>query len=80
MIKILIYNQYFLLGISGVDHLGYLPYNWNTEIDTLNLEKTEAETINQKRNFKKLYGPFLWMGFNCLKAKATTRRQFTLYH
>ena len=51
MIKILIYNQYFLLGISGVDHLGYLPYNWNTEIDTLNLEKTEAETINQKRNF-----------------------------
>ena len=20
---------------------------------------------------KKLYGPFLWMGFNCLKARAT---------
>ena len=26
---------------------------------------------------KKLYGPFLWMGLNCLKARATSRRQFT---
>ena len=26
----------------------------------------------------KLYGPFLWIGFNCLKARATSRRQFTL--
>ena len=26
---------------------------------------------------KKLYGPFLCMGFNCLKARATSRRQFT---
>ena len=34
-----------------------------------------------KKNFKKLYGPFfLWMGFNCLKATATSRRQFTFYH
>ena len=24
---------------------------------------------------KKFYGPFLWMGFNCLKARATSRRQ-----
>ena len=32
-------------------------------------------------NFKKkLHGPFLWMGFNCLKATATPRRQFTFYH
>ena len=29
---------------------------------------------------KKLYGPFSWMGFNCLKATATSRRQFTFYH
>ena len=28
---------------------------------------------------KKLYGPFLWMGFNCLKARATSRRQFMIY-
>ena len=26
---------------------------------------------------KKLYGPFLWMGFNCLKARATLSWQFT---
>ena len=29
---------------------------------------------------KKLYGSFLWMGFNCLKARATSRRQITFYH
>ena len=33
---------------------------------------------NKKK--KKLYGLFLWMGFNCLKARATSRRQFTFYH
>ena len=34
----------------------------------------------KKTNKQKLYGPFLWMGFNCLKASATSRRQFTFYH
>ena len=30
---------------------------------------------------KKLYGPFLlWMGINCLKATATSRRLFNFYH
>ena len=33
-----------------------------------------------KGNIKKLYGPFLWMGFNCLKATTTSRRQFIFYH
>ena len=28
----------------------------------------------------KLYGSFLWMGFNCLKATTTSGRQFTFYH
>ena len=28
----------------------------------------------------KLSGPFLWMGFNCLKGRAALRRQFTFYH
>ena len=27
-------------------------------------------------HFKKLHGPFLWLGFNCLKARVTSRRQF----
>ena len=39
-------------------------------------------------NFKKVsvgelwpvHGPFLWMGFNCLKARATSRMQFSFYH
>ena len=29
---------------------------------------------------KKLYDPFLWIEFHCLKARATSRRQFTFYH
>ena len=37
-----------------------------------------VKTFGEKN--KKLYGPFLWMGFNCLKATATLRRQFTFYH
>ena len=27
----------------------------------------------QKKSIKKLYGPFLWMGFNCLKATELLR-------
>ena len=33
-----------------------------------------------KKKKKKLYGPLLLMGCNCLKARATSRRQFTFYH
>ena len=33
-----------------------------------------------KQYGKKLYGPFLCMEFNCLKAAATSRRQLTFYH
>ena len=29
---------------------------------------------------KRLYDPFPWMGFNCLKARTTLRVQFTFYH
>ena len=32
------------------------------------------------KNFLKIYGPFWWMGFSCLKPSATSRRQFTFYH
>ena len=35
---------------------------------------SSSETMKDK---KKLYCPFLWMDFNCLKARATLRRQFT---
>ena len=40
----------------------------------------KAVKVPTKKKKKKLYGPFLWMGFNCLKARATSRRQFTFYH
>ena len=38
--------------------------------------------LYEKELFKKktLWLLFLWMGFNCLKATATSRRQFTFYH
>ena len=40
----------------------------------------QNKVLTRKKNLKKLYGPFLWMGFNCLKARATSRRQFAFYH
>ena len=39
--------------------------------------------LSKKSDFffkKKLYGPFLWIRFNCLKARANLRRQFNFYH
>ena len=36
--------------------------------------------IKNKWPKTKLYDPFFWMEFNCLKATATSRRQFTFYH
>ena len=41
--------------------------------------KSAWDEKNQKKS-KKRHGPFLWMGFNCLKNRATSRKQFTFYH
>ena len=46
-------------------------------IDFNQIQNLEQAGKNQN---KKLYGSFLWMGFNCLKAGATSSRQFTFYH
>ena len=35
--------------------------------------------IGTPKTFK-LYGPLSWMGFNCLEARVTSRRQFTFYN
>ena len=48
-------------------------------LDTVRLHTLVFLLVLVCLNFK-LYGPFLWMGFNCLKAAATSRRQFTFYH
>ena len=50
--------------------------------DLVQLTHIEKKNLKEMQSLKKkkLYGPFLWMGFNCLKARATSRRQFTFYH
>ena len=40
---------------------------------------SHPEIFCKKQLFKKLYGPFLWTKFHCLKARVTSRRQFTFY-
>ena len=55
---------------KGRLHIGQILVNPNQYL-------TDTCTSIKK---KQLYGPFLWMGFNCLKATATSRRQFTFYH
>ena len=47
------------------------------QIRELLAKHANAKTKTKK---KKIYSPFLWMGFNSLKARATSRRQFTFYH
>ena len=44
------------------------------------LEISQNSNENTFKKTSKLYGPLLWMGFNCLKARATLRKQFTFYH
>ena len=39
----------------------------NFETENMEGYTVKVRTCNLK---KKLYGPFLWMGFNCLKARA----------
>ena len=46
--------------------------------DILCLEKITI--VLEKSCEVELYGPFLRMAFNYLKARATSRRQFTFYH
>ena len=48
----------------------------------LNQIWTPVENLQKqlKTLLKKFYGPFLQMGFNCLKATAISRRQFNFYH
>ena len=61
---------------------------WTLYIKGLKVALTELDKISELRyTYKRYYftlknfmAPFLWMGFNCLKATATSRRQFTFYH
>ena len=57
-------------------YLKTIPMNFSS----LSVCRSCVQLWADKKKKKKLYGPFLWMGFNCLKARATSRRQFTFYH
>ena len=61
---------------------GCVP-SWLTRGRTSLLQKDKSKG-NVASNYrlvtclkKKLYCPFLWVRFNCLKARATSRREFT---
>ena len=63
---------------NGTDY-----YNMNGIENTkkeMPILKNDERLYVFKKKKKKLSGPFLWMGFNCLKARATSRKQFTFYH
>ena len=47
---------------------------------TANVKRIVTWLYVGKKKKKYLYGLFLWMGFHCLKAEATSRRQFIFYH
>ena len=62
------------------------PFTWNSQLKkgpktknarSRNCAGLEILNLLKKPNFM---APFLWVGFNCLKATATSSRQFTFYH
>ena len=65
-------------------------FNYMNNIDntkkiqfTMEVAKDILEFLDLQLKFHKktqLYGPFLWMGFNGLKVRATSRRQLNFYH
>ena len=61
-----------------LDH--FFPFYPPMDLENPYFQKNRKKYLKIYIYKKKLYGPFLWMGFNCLKATATSRRQFTFYH
>ena len=55
--------------------------SYTRRVNALKQITVDPRKTKLKKKKKQLYGPFLlWMGFHCLKATATSRRQFTFYH
>ena len=69
------YQKFMALYMSYI----YPSYVATTAM-TANVKCIVTWQYNTKKRKKNLFGPFLWMQVNCLKAKATMRRQFTFYH
>ena len=74
-----IVNMTLYIWDSGSQYLLFNIFTWKKPVYvSCKLLVFFQNLIDKKKT--KLYGPFLWMGFNCLKATATSRRQFTFYH
>ena len=58
----------------------YNPGTWHNSSQVKLTSEESCQRTKYKKKKKKNYGPFLWMGFNWLKTRATSRRQFTFYH
>ena len=59
-----LFGQYMFLALKFLTYHLCYPSQWQS----------------YRSEKKKLYSPFLWMGFNYPKARATLRREFTFYH
>ena len=56
-----------------------MEYSWyKNHVAQLKIDFKQLVSEEAKKT-KNVYGPFLWMGFNCLKASDTSRKQFTFY-
>ena len=73
-------NQFVKIN-PNQDFVMFSSYDFNSPLIKLRVVKQWLYfLIMSCYAFTLLYGPFLWIGFNCLKARATSRRQFTFYH
>ena len=59
----------------SLSHLQIRPVDWQA---ANNLGRIEQPGNWQQKKKQQHYGPFLWMCFNCLKARATLSTQFRL--
>ena len=61
-------------------HFSYKGMVAQSQLAAIDFNQIQNLEQTGKNKTKKLYGPFLWMGFNCLRARATSSWQFTFYH
>ena len=84
----------YCLNLAAKSTVAYSELRYDSATGSGVLVLPSLRTLRDYRNYLKpthgfnpdvffflfLYCPFLWMGFNCLKATATSRKQFTFYH
>ena len=70
------WNSPFIDPVSKCFAYGWFVQNSQGTVHVISASRNAVDDLILKKN----YGPFLWMGFNLLKACATSRRQFTFYH